>query len=393
MGSIRVLELVAGLAVGDQVGGAELFGIQVARHLDRTSFVPAVVGLWRYGSPSEQAWQRRLRQEGIYTRLLADAPTRLLPDLGRAFARLWAIVSSFRPDIINSYSERTDLCNVLIHLFHPLHPRAVRTMQTEQQWQDRPWLGATMSQLVFPFACDAEMSVSQEVQRVLDRRPIARLIRKRSILRHSGIDAALFADRESAAGEHCAALLRVGDGRRIGIVARLTPQKGHRDLLEALSIVCHDQPVHLMVAGSGPLEHDLKALAEQLGIADYVHFLGSREDVHEILPCFEILVLPSLWEGFPHILLEAMALEVPVIATDVSGSRELVKTGETGMLVPPADPPALARAILQMLGDPAEMRRMARQAKQLASHFTMQNAASYYGQVYQRLAGRSSPVS
>lgn len=384
MDRIRVLELVAGLAVGDQVGGAELFGIQVARHLDRAQFEPAVVGLWQYGSPSELAWLERLAQEGLYARLLTNAPTRLVPDLGRAFARLWSVVSSFRPAIINSYSERTDLCNVLIHLLHPLHPHAVRTMQTEQQWQDRPWLGTIMSHVVFPFACDAEMSVSYEIQRILDQRPAARLLRKRSILRHSGIDAALFT-RQPNPAEHRHALPDVGDGRMIGIVARLTPQKGHRDLLEAMAIVCREQPVHLMIAGSGPLESELKALSCQLGIEQFVHFLGSREDVLEILPCFEALVLPSLWEGFPHILLEAMALEVPVIATDVSGSRELIKTGETGLLTPPADPQALAQAMLRMLNEPSTMRQMARQAKQLASQYTMQHAASYYGQVYQQL--------
>src|SRR5688572_428077 len=103
----RVLELVTGLAIGEEVGGAELFGAQLARHLDRDLFEPAVVGLWRFGSRSELDWEERLRREGIQVALLMAPTGRLVWDLSQAFTRLQAFVSDFQPHIVNSHSERT----------------------------------------------------------------------------------------------------------------------------------------------------------------------------------------------------------------------------------------------------------------------------------------------
>jgi glycosyltransferase involved in cell wall biosynthesis len=136
--------------------------------------------------------------------------------------------------------------------------------------------------------------------------------------------------------------------RVIIVVAKLFAQKGHAVLLQALaSIPLRPDDVVLFV-GEGPERERLQQLAKQREVAA-VRFLGSRPDVPSLLAASDLFVLPSLWEGLPMALLEGMAAGLPVIATDVAGSRQVVVPGESGMLVAPGDPRALASAVTHLL--------------------------------------------
>jgi glycosyltransferase involved in cell wall biosynthesis len=147
---------------------------------------------------------------------------------------------------------------------------------------------------------------------------------------------------------------------RVVTVARLVPQKGLPILLEAARRVRESHPqVHFTVLGEGPDRAALEARARQMGVADGVSFLGTVADVAVKLLDYDLFVLPSLWEGMPISLLEAMVAGRPVIATEVSGSAELILEGETGRLVPPGDANALAGAILELVADPQEAVAMA----------------------------------
>jgi glycosyltransferase involved in cell wall biosynthesis len=115
-----------------------------------------------------------------------------------------------------------------------------------------------------------------------------------------------------------------------------------------------------VLAGDGPLRPRLEELARSLGLAERVLFLGHRDDVPALLASCDLFVLPSLYEGLPLSLLEAMASGRPAIATDVPGSNEVVHHAESGLLVPRADPLALADAIRRLLADPAAAERLAR---------------------------------
>jgi len=384
MRRIRVLEFTAGLAIGEQLGGAELFAAQLARHLNKSEFESAVFGLWQYGSQREKSWVSTLRSEGICVNLLATPTNHVVVDLRQAFSAFWAAVDDFKPDIINSHSERTDVFNLLVHILHPTHPVSVRTMHTDEQWQNRPKVGAIFINMVFPFTFETEIAISEAVRQVLDNRFIARRKNKKSILCYNGIDAAIL-HREATEGKIPCPNGVPDQSPRIGVIGRLTQQKGHTDLVKAMKIVLETRPVHLLIIGSGPLEASLKQQVACSRIQNFVHFLGSRSDVLEILHCLDLVVSPSLWEGFPTVLLEAMASEVPVVATDVSGSRELVKTGETGLLVAPQAPACLAKAVLEMLGNPSKARLMAENAKRLMTQFTIQNAATRYAQIYKQI--------
>jgi glycosyltransferase involved in cell wall biosynthesis len=137
-------------------------------------------------------------------------------------------------------------------------------------------------------------------------------------------------------------------------VARLDPQKGLHHLVSAAALV---PEARLMVVGDGPERGALEARIAQLGLGDRVHLLGFRSDIPELLAGCDLFVLPSLFEGLPLSILEAMAAAKPVVATAIGGNDEAVVNGTTGVLVPPADPRALADAIRALLSDPERRRR------------------------------------
>jgi sugar transferase (PEP-CTERM/EpsH1 system associated) len=136
----------------------------------------------------------------------------------------------------------------------------------------------------------------------------------------------------------------------IGTVGRLQPVKDQLNLVDAFVYLVEHKPelrskVRLVIVGDGPLREQITARLKAAAITDLVWLPGSRDDVPTLLRCFDIFVLPSLAEGISNTLLEAMACGLPVIATDVGGNRELVRAGETGLLVPPANPVAMAEAL------------------------------------------------
>ena len=133
-------------------------------------------------------------------------------------------------------------------------------------------------------------------------------------------------------------------------IGRLVPQKNHRNLLEALSLVRGDRPVRLLVLGDGPLRAELEAHAATLGVRDAVAFLGFRREVADFLRFSDVFVLSSDWEGLPLSLMEALMMGTPVVSTDCrSGPRELLEEGRYGELVPVRDPRKLAEAVLRTL--------------------------------------------
>jgi glycosyltransferase involved in cell wall biosynthesis len=143
----------------------------------------------------------------------------------------------------------------------------------------------------------------------------------------------------------------------VGTAAHLSPKKGHMDLLRSARPVAERrQDAHFVFLGDGPMRKQLTASAEQWGVASRVTFLGFRRDVADVMSAYDVFVLASWWEPFGLVLVEAMALGVPVIATRAGGVPEVVLEGETGLLVPPGDVEALTEAILR-LADAPDLRR------------------------------------
>ncbi len=176
----------------------------------------------------------------------------------------------------------------------------------------------------------------------------------------------------------------------IGVTCRLVEQKGLVYGLEAFAQAAQNRPeAQLIITGDGPLRASLEAQAKDLGIESKTRFLGWREDAAEIMAAYDIFLMPSLWEGFGLVLLEAMAQSVPVIASRVSAIPEIVAEGETGLLAAPRDGEALA-AHLALLIEDAPLRRhfgMLGQER-LETHFSapemIRRTAAIYAQVAQK---------
>ena len=163
-----------------------------------------------------------------------------------------------------------------------------------------------------------------------------------------------------------------GSGPHIGVVARLHRQKGHSYLLQAVRPVIREFPGAIfLLIGDGPLETELRALVGSLHLNGAVRFLGflSRAELRELYTVLDLSVLPSLWEGTPLAVLDAMAMELPVVATAVDGTKDTVEHGVSGLLVPPRDSDALAEAILEVLRDRTRAKQMGIAARQRVIEF------------------------
>jgi len=173
----------------------------------------------------------------------------------------------------------------------------------------------------------------------------------------------------------------------VGTIGRLATKKGQADLLEAAPLVLDRVPAAtFLLVGDGPLRGDLERRARELGIADRVRFRGAVPDGAAVLPELSVFALPSHMEGMSNGLLEAMAAGLPVVATDVGGNPEVVVDGETGFVVPPRDPAALAEAILVLLKDPDRGRAMGAAGRaRVAEHYTVQRMVARLEALYASL--------
>ena len=158
-----------------------------------------------------------------------------------------------------------------------------------------------------------------------------------------------------------------GEELRFLCVGRLIPIKGHVVLLRAFRRVLDERPdARLDIAGRGPLEHGLKDLARELGLNGAVRFLGHVTPIQSAIERSFAVVVPSLGEGFGMVALEAMERARPVIAASIGGLEDIVREGETGLLVPPGEAEPLAQAMLALAADPARAAAMGLEARQRA---------------------------
>ena len=262
-----------------------------------------------------RALLRRERVDLLHTHTLAAANT-----LGRAGARLAG-------------------ARVVSHLHLETHFRAA----TAPLLRTADNLSARLAH--------ALVAVSEDTKRVYERQGYPQRIE----VVYNGVDA------PSANGDAVRARLGVPEGvPLVGEVGRLCDVKGQRELIAALAQVPDARAVLVGadLEQGGAYERELEREAERFGVRDRVVFAGRREDVADVLAELDVFALPSWTEGLPLVVLEAMAQRRPVVATPVGGTPEVVVDGETGLLVPPRDPDALAAALRRLLDDAGLRARM-----------------------------------
>ncbi len=330
-------------------GGAEYQLYELLRHLDRRRFAPGVFVLAPGGW-----WVEPIRALGVP---VEELPRRGSADV-RRLARLRAALQRFAPHLLhtilwsgNSYGRLAAL-----GLGIPVVIAAERVVTPYRGWQ--VVVERALDRVTDAYLVNCEAIAAWQVER-------KRLPREKIEVIPNGIDLGrlpLFAlDRR---GARSAAGLR-RDRRLVAGVGRLDAQKDFPTFLRAAAMIAAEFPdVDFLVVGEGGERAALEALARRLGLGARVVFTGLRHDVPRLLAAVDVLALTSLYEGFPNVLLEAMATGAVAVATDVGGCRELVTSGETGLLVPPRAPAAVAAAVGRVLRDPALARRLATAARQ-----------------------------
>ncbi len=231
---------------------------------------------------------------------------------------------------------------------------------------------------------DAIIAISEGVKKVLVE---GKVPAEKITVIPSGIDFSIFdevKDRNFLRREFGFA----DDDFLVGIVAALEDHKGHKYLFQATKIIReHSAKIKLIVVGTGSLRLELESQVQQLGIEDIVFFLGFREDVPRILASLDLFVLSSHLEGLGSSLLDAMASGLPVVATRTGGIPEIVHHGETGLLVPPKDPDALAKAIIELYHDQDLANYLAEKGREyVRRHFSAEAMAERIVDLYFKLA-------
>lgn len=187
---------------------------------------------------------------------------------------------------------------------------------------------------------------------------------------HSGVALGMFCDSAADPAGMRREMGIPADAFVAGTAGRLTQVKGHKYLLAAAQKVLASNPgMYFVFLGDGELAGELRAQAEASGIAGNVRFLGWRRDVPRVMSALDVFILPSLNEGMGKVLVEAMAMGKPIVASAVGGITDLVRQGENGLLAPPADADAIAKSIELLRGDPAMRKKMSERGRAMAPDY------------------------
>ncbi|MBN1543379.1 glycosyltransferase [candidate division KSB1 bacterium] len=178
----------------------------------------------------------------------------------------------------------------------------------------------------------------------------------------------------------------------ITTIGRLTEQKGHLYLLQAVPSILRSRPdIHFLIVGDGHLKEKLQKSIQDLSISNSVHLVGAHKDIPGILALTDIFVLPSVDEGLPMVILEAMAAGKPIVATKVGGVAKAVEHNQTGLLIEPRDPHVLAIALLDLLQDINRCRALAQAAQRKAkADFSSAAMGSRYLEIYRTIVAKRS---
>lgn len=352
-------------------GGAQMALYRLLRHADRQKFAPHVLCLYN----GDKVVAQQIRQLGIpVTDLGMRGQWRL-----DALWRLYRLLRRERPFLLHTWMFHANIPGRILGKLAgiPVIISSERTMG--QEGRLRRALNRLTGRLPDSIICVSRQVADFAAQEI--GLPPAKL----SVIRN-GIDLTQFdnlPDLQTARAEFGLP----AQGKLIAAIGRPRPVKGFAFLLQAFAQIAPAYPdLYLIFVGDGPEKRPLQTAAAQLPGANRVLFLGDQPDIPRLLAGLDILVLPSLWEGLPNVVLEAMAAGLPVVATAVGGTPELVSHNQTGLLVPPQNPEALAQAISQLLNHPELAAQMGQNGRQrAAAQFTIERMVAQTETLYERL--------
>jgi glycosyltransferase involved in cell wall biosynthesis len=341
---------VAHIRDSSGIFGAERVILTLAKNLSRQNFRVLLVCLQRPGGGNAKLVQRATSL-GIEVKTVA-VYGRFDP---RAIAMLRKILRKNQVSVIHSHDFKSDFYGLLASRGSGIKRVATAHGSTRDSLFKRLYLFFD-EHFVYP-RLDRIIAVSAELQERLRNQGIPS---EKISLIPNGLDLDLL----SAEADNSEPPLAIPSGKKVfGLIGRLFPDKGHRFFLQALAGIAREHPeAHGLIVGAGPEEDNIIRRIDELGLKDRVLFVGTRNNMQLVYDAIDALVIPSLTEGLPYVLLEAMANKIPVIASAVGDIPLLIKQGETGYLVPPGDEKKLAMSMTDLLSFPEKSDTMARQA-------------------------------
>lgn len=359
---IRIVHIITSF----DIGGAEQFVLDLCRRLDRKRFDVRVIAVVR-GGPL----RAEFHEAGIPTDVVGKR-TRLGWEVIR---HLTADLRHPTPDIVHTHLFGGDtwgrIAAIRAHVPH--------VVSTEHNVNRDEGLVKRFVKRLLATRTDRIVAVSDAVRSASVR--VDRIPPGNVMVIPNGIDL-----------EHFRPVARTPSTRtRFLAVGRLVEQKGFDILLDALAI-CRDTlpTATLTIVGDGPMRAELEEQARAFHLADRVAFLGFRRDCADRYHAADIFVAPSRWEGLGIAAIEASASGLPVIASAVDGLQEVVRDQETGILVPPNDPSALARALVDLARDPARQVLLGHAGRRhIERNFDIQRVVERYERLYEQLVSGS----
>jgi len=358
------------------VGGAEKMLYHTSTALDPARYLPSICSLKEKGEIA-----RDMEAAGIEVHCLTMADGYRFGGWFASLTALFRLTSyllKVRPTIVHSFLFRANILSRIAAFIAgvPLVISSVRVMGGEKDYYH------TVEKIT-SFMVDHYITVSESVKEYLIGK--ANLLPEKITTVYNGVTI-----NGTGAGMEDNMPMPFGLEPQDSVVltvGRLHRQKGYDYFIRAIARVKHEVPgVKVLIAGEGEEENNLKNLVRSLDLTKEIIFTGLSLDVRKILPFTGIFVLSSLWEGMPNAVLEAMAAAKPVVATRVGGVPELVVDGETGILVPPEDTEALARAIIALLQDPLRGLSMGETGRErVQAHFSMAAMVTKTDNLYQEL--------
>jgi glycosyltransferase involved in cell wall biosynthesis len=370
------------------MGGAERLVAMLAINIDRKRFEVIPCALRESGPLEEELKTTGIdyRILGIPRRSILTGPL-FIADLRRTLAILVRILKELSIDIIHTHLTESTLIGILAARRAGV-PRVCTTVHNvvisseRGRLSPRAWLLRAAVNKIFSQA-DRIVAVSERV--AATTRLHTHVARERIITIPNGIEGDRF-DFQCDKGMQRRKLGLANDRLIAVTVGRLTQQKGYPYLLSALTSIPPKQRPLTLVVGDGPDRAELESSAIASGLEKDVKFLGLRRDIPELLAAADLFVLPSLWEGLPLVLLEAMAAGLPAVVTAVGGNTEVVEDGISGTLIPPGDAQALTTAVCSLLSDSFKRDRLGRAARQrFETSFSMQRFVEAHERLYEDL--------
>jgi len=340
MRNTKVVFLITDL----MVGGAEKALVRTAIGLSKSNYDVSVMYLYGKAPLAETLKNAGVPVTNLNMRIKWDVSVLL---------KLYKLFRKEKPQILHTYMFHADLLGRLIgRLAHvPIIISSRRNIEIGGQIRE------TINRLTVHLS-DATTAVCDNVRQAEIKRSRAKPEKVFRI--YNGVEIENFKQVESRKTEKLKKDLGIGpDDVVIGTVGRFLEKKGHPFLIRAMHKIISKFPgTKLLLVGYGRLQSRLERKVNNSGLSEKVIFTGSCSDISEMLSVFDVFILPSLWEGMPNAVLEAMAAGLPVVSTAVGGTPEVIKDGETGLLVPAGDSEALADGVINLLKDPERAKKM-----------------------------------